>query len=256
MKRIKQFFKTNPALAWFGLANLVAAIFLLLLAQTDDRLLHGISVWIKPAKFHLTVVFYVWTMVVLLQYLPKPKHISTITKYIMLCMTVEVALIDLQAARGVASHFNQASIPDALVYGAMGIFIMLNTFVAVYAARLFFKEPVQLSAALLWGIRLGLIIFVIGSLEGGVMSAVNQHSVGTTDDAAGIFFLNWNKEGGDLRIAHFLGIHALQVIPLFAWLLEKYLRKDSVKTVIAFSVLYAALFTGLLVHALMGRPLF
>ena len=256
MKTIKQFFKINSLLAWFGLANLVAAIFLLLLAQTDDRLLHGISVWIKPAKFHLTVVFYVWTMAVLLQYLPNPKHISTITKYIMLCMTVEVVLIDLQAARGVASHFNHTSIPDALVYSTMGIFIMLNTFVAMYAARLFFKEPVQLSATLLWGIRLGLIIFVIGSLEGGVMSAVNQHSVGTTDDASGIFFLNWNKEGGDLRIAHFLGIHALQVIPLFAWLLEKYLRKDSVKIVIAFSVLYAALFTGLLVHALMVRPLF
>ena len=71
-----------------------------------------------------------------------------------------------------------------------------------------------------------------------------------------IFFLNWNKEGGDLRIAHFLGIHALQVIPLFAWLLEKYLRKDSVKTVIVFSVFYTAVFTGFLVHALLGRPLF
>lgn len=256
MNTISRFFKTNPALVWFGLANLIIAVIMLLLLPNDTRLLNGINVWYKPVKFHLAVVFYVWTMALLLRHLPNPKHIASITRYILLCMTMELVLIDTQAARGVASHFNQSSLINGAVYSIMGAFILLNTGVAAYAAKLFYKEPVQLSPALVEGIRWGIIIFVIGSLEGGVMSAINKHSVGTADDAAGILFLNWNKTGGDLRIAHFMGIHALQAIPLFAWLLTKFGKPNAGNTVKTFAFAYAAMFTALLVHALLGRPLF
>lgn len=256
MNTISRFIKINPPLVWFGFISLVAGIIMLLLPAIDTRLLNGISVWYKPAKFHLTVVFYVWTMALLLQYLPVSKHIDTITKYILLCMTVELVLIDMQAARGVASHFNYTNWLGAVVYSLMGFFIVLNTGVAAYTAKLFYKEHINISPAFLAGIQWGIIIFVIGSLEGGIMSGINKHSVGAPDDAAGIFFLNWNKSGGDLRIAHFMGIHALQVIPLFGCLLVRFGKPNATTAVKIFALGYVILFTALLAHALMGRPLF
>lgn len=255
MKSIIHTVKQNPLLFWFGLFNGIAAIVLLLLPQADDRVLNGVSVWIKPAKFHITAAVYMWTMAVFLQLLPDRQKSSFISRLIALCMLVEVVLIDFQASRGVASHFNNATVWDTLIYAVMGVFIMINTTTALYTAIQFFRQSVSISAPMLWAIRLGIILFVIGSLQGGVMSAINQHSVGAADTAKGIFFLNWNREGGDLRIAHFVGVHALQLIPLFA-LGMQYIKRVSVPAVFAFSGVYLLIFTGVLVHALMGRPLF
>jgi hypothetical protein len=102
-----------------------------------------------------------------------------------------------------------------------------------------------------WGIRLGILLFVFFALEGGVMASTLKHTVGGNDNGNGLPLVNWNRMHGDLRIAHFFGMHSLQLLPLAGY----YLAKTS-KSIVIFSIVYAAIVIGLLIQALMGIPLF
>ena len=120
-----------------------------------------------------------------------------------------------------------------------------------YIGYLFFvKSFPALPDAYVWGIRLGILLFVIFAFQGGAMAARLSHTVGAPDGNTGLPLVNWSKQHGDLRIAHFIGMHALQVLPLFGFYLSK-----SVKATIIFAAVYFIITTLLLVQALMGRPL-
>ncbi len=71
------------------------------------------------------------------------------------------------------------------------------------------------------------------------------------NDNSSLFVLGWSKTFGDLRVAHFVGMHALQVLPIVAY----YLLKNT-KMTIAFSVLYGLLALTTLIQALRGKSLF
>jgi hypothetical protein len=107
--------------------------------------------------------------------------------------------------------------------------------------------------------RLGLIIFLLASFEGGYMSAQIGHAVGVADGGAGLPFVNWSTEGGDLRAAHFVGMHAFQAIPLFSFMLVRLQKRFKpvrpTAITIIFSLLYFATFYLVFVRALQGKPL-
>jgi hypothetical protein len=102
-----------------------------------------------------------------------------------------------------------------------------------------------------WGIRLGLLLFIIFSLEGGLMVGLLKHTVGGPDGEPGLPLVNWSTEYGDLRIAHFIGIHSLQVLPLFG----HYISKTKMQTIL-FSAAYFLLASALFLQAMKGIPLF
>lgn len=243
-----------------GLAGFILFFVLMIASLFDSQQILGINRWIKPMKFAVSIGIFLWTMAVYLYYLRGYKTSSRVIALgAGLTMLGEIVLILVQAARGTTSHFNFATPFDIAVFGLMGLLILLNSLLILYLAYLYFRADFDLPKALVWGMRLGLIVFLLGSIQGGYMSGQAGHAVGAADGGAGLPFINWSTEGGDLRAAHFIGLHAIQAIPLFALMVVRLQKRFSpiraTAWTIVFSLVYSASFTLVFVQALQGKPL-
>jgi hypothetical protein len=65
--------------------------------------------------------------------------------------------------------------------------------------------------------------------------------------------VNWSTGAGDLRVAHFFGMHALQALPLLGLWLDRSAR--SAAWLLVAATIYFAVYAALVVQALAGRPL-
>jgi hypothetical protein len=241
---------------WIHLALLAGA---LVIARFDSRLVMGINPWIKPSKFALSITIYVWTVAWLLAYLRVRGWAKSIISWgISISMLTEIACITAQAIRGTTSHFNVNTLLDAAIFAIMGSMIALNTVLALLLLILFFTGRYDLPRPYLWSIRSGLAIFLAASAIGGVMVAHGSHSIGVKDGGPGLPIVNWSTQGGDLRAAHFLGLHALQVLPIVGFLISRHKRwAISQKTayVLALFAAYSLLIAALYFQAIHGSPL-
>jgi hypothetical protein len=241
----------NKLLYWFGWCNLLAGMICLILVFVDDQQILGINRWIKPLKFFMSVSIMVWTMGWIMYYLDNKKAVKRCSWLIVLSMFIENFLITLQSARGTTSHYNSTSSLNAVLFSILGIFILVFTITAIRIAWLFFKQKTfSISSSYLWGILLGLILFIIFTSEGGMMVQRLSHTVGGPDGGPGMPLVNWSTRYGDLRIAHFLGMHALQKVPLAGFYVLR--RKQQV---ILFAIIYFVVVSVLFALALLGRPL-
>ncbi|AIZ64357.1 hypothetical protein PK28_12895 [Hymenobacter sp. DG25B] len=248
--------QVNPVLSWVGWANVVLLLLAVVLLPLDGRTVTGLPVWVKPIKFCLSVIVYVWTLGWLLADLPAPaqRAVRRISWAVALSMVLEIGCIYLQAARGTSSHFNAATAFDGILFSVMGIMIMVNTLAIVAAVWLVWRYRPYGPAGYVWGVRLGLLLFLIGSVLGGMMIHLNQHTVGAPDGGPGLPGLGWSTRAGDLRLAHFLGLHALQVVPLLGWWLARRLPRRAVLLTWLGAAGYAGLVAFLFVQALHGQP--
>ncbi|MEL6835440.1 MAG: hypothetical protein AAFY48_24625 [Bacteroidota bacterium] len=237
----------NETLYYFGLVNLAAFLVFMLLSRITDTQVYNISAWYKPAKFALSTMLYAWAMAWYCHYL-KDFNIGLFNWSVIILLGFEVVYIAIQAGRGLLSHYNQSTPFYGMMFSLMALAATLVTLYTAYVTLRFFTDSFpQLPTYYLWGIRLGLVIFVIFSFEGFVMGGRMTHTIGGPDGGPGIPFLNWSYEFGDPRIAHFIGMHALQVLPILGYYLLQ-----NVRWVVVVAVLYALLATYTLLAALRG----
>lgn len=249
--------RANPVLSYTGWLHVALLLLALALLPLDGRLVTGLPVWVKPVKFCLSTIAYVWTLGWLLADLPARTRRAgqLISAGVALSMVVEQACVFTQAARGTSSHYNVATGFDAAVFQTMGLFIMLNTALTVWALYLVWRHRPHGPAGYVWGVRLGLLLFLAGSLLGGMMIHLGQHTVGAPDGGPGLPGLGWSTRAGDLRIAHFLGLHSLQAVPLLGWWLSRHRPRRAVLLTWLGAATYAGLVATLFALALRGVPL-
>ncbi|CCH52943.1 hypothetical protein BN8_01988 [Fibrisoma limi BUZ 3] len=248
---LSQLRHSNEPLYYFGLGCLVAALLCLVLIQFTHTQVLGVNAWYKPMKFFLATGIFVWTMAWYMQYLGNNRAVVWYSWGLIVLFTFEDGYIAWQAARGQLSHFNVSTPLYSTLYGLMAVAAVGISLWTAYIALLFFQQDLpDLSGAYLWGIRLGLLLFIVFSMQGLSMGARLTHTIGGADGSPGLPVVNWSRRYGDLRIAHFLGMHALQILPLLSF----YVLKSVRATVIA-GLLYAILTTFVFWQAMQGRPL-
>jgi hypothetical protein len=248
----------SPVLAWGGMALLLVGIILIPVHFLEDRVITGQPAWIKPIKFALSGGIFLLTMAWLLGdfKLPNSLHHSLSWGFTVI-MCAEVLLIGVQAYRGVPSHFNISSPLNASIFSSMGVLIGVNTLLLVW---LLYSYGVGAwgSAALptdyRWGVFCGLALLLFSSFVGGYMSQRFGHAVGAPEDGPGLPLLGWSTTGGDLRYAHFLGMHALQAVLLVWFVLQNQslrLRGIAIATVL---LLFGAATVYTYWVAMRGKP--
>lgn len=246
----------DPVLFSAGALMLLTLMVVVPISIGDTRVILGIDPWIKPAKFLISITIFLWTVAWFMpETRPAPGPKARVRWTITIAMTIEIALILLQSARGTTSHFNTATSFDAVVFNIMGITITISTIAMMRFLWLLRGETPPNRAGYLWGVRLGVAVFILASWQGFVIVANNAHSVPGPDGGPGLPFVNWSTGAGDLRIAHFFGMHALQALPILGFLLDRAGARRARDLVIVAGVVWIAVMGGLLVLALQGRPL-
>lgn len=247
----KSLLLANPLLFYFGLFCLLGACITGVLTFTSHIQVLGINAFIKPTKFFLSTTILVWTLAYYMQFLNAAPQVLVFSWVCVLGLAYELLVITVQAARGRLSHFNRTTPLDSALFFSMGLVIVIVTLHMAYIGYLFFaQQSYQAPMVLIWSIRLAIIVTAIFALQGGAMGGILQHSVGGKDGGSGLKFLNWSRTHGDLRVAHFFGLHALQAIPLLSSLFAR-----DVLGVCIVALLYVAFITFTLMQAYMGRPL-
>ena len=244
----------HPGLHGFAVAMAGLAVVLLVLLVVDQRTLAGAPLWAKPLKFAISLALYSATLAWLLSRLPRPG--LRVTGWVVAAAgLIEIILIAGQAARGRLSHFNSDGLENSLLFALMGLTIAVLYFATIAVAVRFLRER-GLGRVEARAVRLGLLVTLLGLSVGYVMVANGAHAVGVPDGGAGLPFTGWSTTGGDLRIAHFAGLHALQLLPLLALLLRSRLGEGAQLRVVTAAGAGLAALVGLLTwQALRAQPL-
>ncbi|GLY05676.1 MULTISPECIES: hypothetical protein [Actinoplanes] len=228
----------------------------------DARVLTGVPIWLKPFKFAVSFIVYAWTLAWLLAILPRRSRTGEVAAIVIVGVAVvELTVIVTQVIRGTTSHYNVATPLDATLWAVMGTSIMVLFFahLAIGVVALIQRIPDRPAA---YAIRLGMLIALGGMALGFVMTGGNSgagaHSVGVPDGGPHMPVTGWSTLGGDLRISHFVGLHALQAVPLLAYALGRWTRFGEavrVRLVMVGGGAYGVLVMLLLWQALRAQPL-
>ena len=250
----------QPAWYYTGLAHMALMVVCLGLSFVDERTFNDVSVWSKPFKFALSLGVYFFTIAWFAQYV-RPGALETKSGRVLIALPIlmaafEMPYITIMGALGEASHFNFSSPFYATMYSLMGIGAVTMVAVLPWLGWLVIRAY-GFAHPQAFAIFIGLVLtFALGGGFGGYLGSSGGHWVNApATDANGVFLFNWTREGGDLRVAHFFGMHAMQVIPLFALLLpQTWASHVRIALIVAVSAAFTAFTTMTFVQAIGGQP--
>lgn len=245
----------------------------------DDRILVGSRIWFKPLKFSVSLLVYAVSLAWMLSLVTRaPRASWWAGTTIAATGVVEMVIITGQVIRGKRSHFNNETDFDILLYNIMAFSIMALWTAALVIAILLFRSRIK-DRASTWALRLGSAIALVGAglgvlmtlptseqqsaSDNGTTTVIGAHSVGVADGGASMPLTGWSTTGGDLRIPHFVGMHALQILPLLLLALlllaARFPRlgdeRVQVRLVLTASAVYSAVLALVTWQALRGQSL-
>lgn len=223
-----------------GILLAVLTVVTLVGRLVDDRELLGVNLWEKPLKFAISGTIYAVTWAWIIGHFTRWQRAAWWAgTVIAVTLAIELIVIVGAAAAGMTSHFNVSTPLSTTLWSIMAAAITtlwVATFVAAVALwRNPGADPARQAA-----IRTGVAISLLGMglaflMTGPTAEQLNDfqgiagaHAVGVADGGPGLPLLGWSTVGGDLRIPHFIGMHALQALPLLALLLELGARRVAV----------------------------
>ncbi len=229
----------NRPLALTVLIMLLAMLAALVGLVVDPRVITGAPAWLKPLKFAVSISIYAATFIWLLSFIQGHRRVVRLIAWVSATgVLIEMVLIAGQVVRGTTSHFNVSTRFDAAVWETMAVSIVcvwtVNLILGIVLLRQRFAD-----AAFAWALRLGVFISFVGmgvaffmttptatqltaAKAGAGLPHSGAHTVGVADGGPGLPIVGWSTVGGDLRVPHFVGLHALQLLPLLGWLIIRY----------------------------------
>ena len=259
MTVLAELLRRQRALALYGLALLPLAALAFALQAIDPRTIGDINVWMKPAKFLVSTAIFALTAAWFFGYVRPERRASRAMRSMVAALiasaTFELGWIAWQSAHGVGSHFNDSTLLDGIMFSLMGLFAIVLVATTLPLAWEIGRRPLAgLAPNFVAAVVIGLVFtFLLGGGMGVYLAANGGHSIGAEGGHVPVF--GWNRSGGDLRPAHFLGIHAQQIIPILAaltFILSARLRRPALAAgILAFVAVTFALFA----QALAGQPL-
>jgi hypothetical protein len=239
----------------------------------DHKLIAGENAWIKPCKFSVSLATYGVTLLWYSRFLTQHQVLfRRMTVAAMVGTMVELSTIIVQVLRGTTSHFNTSTTLNHVLFWITTSAIVPVALALVALFIMLLREK-NLHPVLGTALRWALLITIVGFVPGVLMILPDQfqdaittykqfdgHTVGFPEGGPGIPFLGWSTVAGDLRIAHFVGIHALQVVPLLGLLIDVFMPKlrSSRQQLLVwmFSIDYLAVIVLLTWQALSAESLF
>ncbi|MCA0217126.1 MAG: hypothetical protein LCH43_07200 [Actinobacteria bacterium] len=257
-------------------AAMVALVVVCLIGLVvDPRQSLGVNVWEKPLKFAISTAIYAVTWSWLIGQLRSFQRVAwwagTVSAILLL---IELVIITGAAAAGITSHFNVSTPFNTVLWSIMAGSIGTLWVATFVVSIILFRNPLGDRARTL-AIRAGALIALAGMALAFLMTGptaaqlddwqgiAGAHTVGLADGGPGLPLLGWSTVAGDLRIPHFVGMHALQIIPLALILIELASRRIAVlravdvryRLVAIVSATYVAVLAVLTWQALRGQSI-